>query len=98
MVAALIAALVSLSGPAAAQTQPAAPPAAGPSLDVPKLLAVGGGAVLGVVFFNMLSGNMLAARVLEDLGRGVAMVGAAALGGAGGHYVFANWEDLTALR
>lgn len=99
--AALVAAvLVVGAGPAPGQTEHrvADLAAAAESLDIPKMLAVTGGAVLGVVFFNMLSGNVLAARLLEDLGRGVAVVGAAVLGGAGGHYAFTHWGDMTAIH
>lgn len=94
------AAAIALIGilPAAARAQTDVP-APGPvstltEVDVPKLLAISGGAVIGVLFFNVLTGNVLSSRVLEDLGRGVGVIAASAMGGWGGYYLLIHRDEL----
>lgn len=86
-----------VAGYAQDEREPESVPALGLASEPTELLAVAGGVVVAVVVFNLISHTGPVAWVLEDLGRGIVMIGAAFLGGAGGQYLFRNWDDLPAV-
>ncbi len=89
----LVACLIWLPAVAQAQTEPVDHFAGMRDVNVSQVLAVSGGAVTAVLAFNLLSQNSVISAVLADLGRGVAIIGVALIGGAAG-----NWFYTTYIR
>ncbi len=100
----VLAALIALVGlvPAAvsAQTPPSAkPPTAAPAVlpaqtdDTSRVLAIGLGAISGMVTLTVISGNLISRTALASLGQGALVFIGTALGGMTGNW-FYNREHL----
>lgn len=99
----VFAALIALIGlaPAAgfAQTSPAVKPpppaAAAPAAtahpdDTSRVLAIGLGAISGMVVLTVISGNMISPRALASLGQGALVFIGTVVGGLAGNWFYAH--------
>jgi hypothetical protein len=90
----LLAALIALVGflPVMAEAQtppaPAAAQTAGRADDTNRVLAVGLGAVTGMVLLSVISANMISSQALANLGQGVVVFTGTVVGGLAGNWLY----------